>query len=168
MRWLLKPASAALVLAVMISVANAASTEQTAPHAAATLKTSADTTAQSVSTPLQSDSLERVPTAHLELDSAYLDLGEIERDSIGTGVMTFRNTGDAPLVISRIFTECGCTVPEFSRRAVAPGETGKITVRFKTKGRAPGFFRKTLRVRSNADNPRVVFAVKGYVRKTQK
>ena len=156
MRWLLKPASAALVLAVMISVANAASTEQTAPHAAATLKTSADTTAQRVSTPLHADSLERVPIAHLE------------RDSIGTGVMTFRNTGDAPLVISRIFTECGCTVPEFSRRAVAPGETGRITVRFKTKGRAPGFFRKTLRVRSNADNPRVVFAVKGYVRKTQK
>ena len=164
MRRLLKQASVALALTVMFTVANAASPEPAAQDKAVPEPTG---TGGAVLTQLPADSLERMAAAHLELDSTYLDLGEIERDSIGTGVMTFRNTGDAPLVISRIFTECGCTVPEFSRRAVAPGETGKITVRFKTKGRVPGFFRKTLRVRSNADNPRVVFAVKGYVKKAQ-
>ena len=101
--------------------------------------------------------------AYLQLDSTYLDLGRIALDSIGSGVMRFQNTGDAPLIIHRVFTECGCTVPSFPMKPIAPGEYGTIKVRFKTRGRPLGFFRKSLRVKSNASNSRVVFTVKGSV-----
>lgn len=105
--------------------------------------------------------LEKLP--HIQLGSSSLDLGDIVLDSIGNGIMKFTNTGDAPLVIHRVFTECGCTVPSYSGQPVAPGKTGTIKVAFKTKGRPLGFFRKTLRVKSNADNSRVSFTVKGNV-----
>jgi len=100
---------------------------------------------------------------HLSLDSTYLDIGPVVIDSIGEGVMHFRNTGKAPLTILQVFSECGCTVPYYSREPVAPGETGEIRVRYKSKGSVPGSFRKALRIRSNADNMRQILVIKGKV-----
>ncbi len=102
-------------------------------------------------------------TPHLSLDSTYLDMGKIPVDSVGEAIMGFTNTGDAPLQILRIFSECGCTVPSYSAEEVMPGEKGRIKIRFNGKGRTPGSFRKALRVRTNADNPREVFIVKGQI-----
>lgn len=100
---------------------------------------------------------------HLQLDSAYLDLGTVYSDSVGTGVMRFRNSGGAPLQIMRIFSECGCTVPAYPEDDVLPGEVGEIRIRFDARRRRPGPFRKALRIRSNADNPREILVVKGKV-----
>lgn len=102
-------------------------------------------------------------TPHLRFDSTYLDMGCIPADSIGEAVMGFRNTGDAPLQILRIFSECGCTVPSYSSDEVMPGERGEITIRFNGKNRVAGSFRKALRIRSNADNHREVLIVKGRI-----
>ncbi len=104
------------------------------------------------------------PIAHLRLDSAYIDMGIIPRDSIGEAYMGFTNTGDAPLQILRIFSECGCTVPSYSSDEVLPGEQGEIKIRFNGKNRQPGSFRKALRIRSNADNPRELLIVKGRIK----
>ena len=105
----------------------------------------------------------REPKGHLQLDSMYINMGRIQRDSVGTAIMHFRNTGDAPLQIMRIFSECGCTVPSYSSDEVMPGDEGKIKIRFNGKGRQPGMFRKALRIRSNADNPREILIVKGLI-----
>lgn len=115
--------------------------------------------------PSENDQLDtqKEPMAHLSLDSTYIDMGSIQKDSIGEAMMGFTNTGNAPLQIMRIFSECGCTVPSYSSDEVMPGEKGKIKIRFNAKNRQPGTFRKALRVRSNGDNPREVFIVKGRV-----
>lgn len=100
---------------------------------------------------------------HLRLDSTYLDLGVIPRDTIVEATINFYNTGEAPLQIMRVFSDCGCTVPTYSSEPVEPGGKGEITVRFNSKRRDPGSFRKVLRIRSNADNPRRVFYIKGRI-----
>lgn len=100
---------------------------------------------------------------HLRLDSTYIDMGCIPADSIGEAVMGFRNTGDAPLQILRIFSECGCMVPSYSSDEVMPGEKGEIWIRFNVKNRNAGSFRKALRIRSNVDNNREVLIVKGRI-----
>lgn len=97
---------------------------------------------------------------HLRLDSAYVDLGVVVQDSVAQGVLGFRNTGDEPLQIVKIFSDCGCTVPSYSSYPVAPGESGEIKVKFRSSGRDPGMYRKWMRVKSNADNSRVTFTVK--------
>ena len=115
--------------------------------------------------PSENDQLEtkNEPAAHLSLDSLYINMGSIQKDSIGEAIMGFTNTGNAPLQIMRIFSECGCTTPSYSSDDVLPGEKGKIKIRFNAKNRQPGTFRKALRIRSNGDNPREVFIVRGCI-----
>jgi hypothetical protein len=41
-----------------------------------------------------------------------------------------RNTGDAPLTISRAYTTCGCTQAEFSSNVIPPGKVVEATLIF--------------------------------------
>lgn len=67
----------------------------------------------------------------------------------------FKNTGDAPLLILRAASSCGCTVPEYSRKPLRPGETGTIKVTYHAKGR-PGPFQKTITVYDNAQGKKQI------------
>ena len=104
-----------------------------------------------------------VTAGHLQLDSVYIDLGRVPRDSVAEATMGFVNTGEAPLQIMTVFSDCGCTSPEYSTDEVKPGERGEIRIRFNGRNRRAGSFRKTLRIRSNADNPRETLTVKGTI-----
>ena len=47
----------------------------------------------------------------------------------------FTNTGDVPLIISNAKGSCGCTVPNWPKDPIAPGEKGAIDVSFNSSGR---------------------------------
>lgn len=47
----------------------------------------------------------------------------------------FTNTGNGPLVINDVQVTCGCTKPFYPFVPIQPGETGKISVHFNSKGR---------------------------------
>ncbi|MCR5241588.1 MAG: DUF1573 domain-containing protein [Prevotella sp.] len=64
-------------------------------------------------------------------------------------VFTYTNVGDAPLVINQAVASCGCTVPEYTKTPVQPGETGQIKVTYNGKGKFPGHFKKSVTVRTN-------------------
>jgi len=102
---------------------------------------------------------------HLKLDTAVLDLGFISADRVAVGKMGFLNDGTAPLVIRDVFTDCGCTVPSYSRDTVMPGARGTVTIRFNGRGREPGAFRKAVRIRSNAVNSHEFFSVVGTLKR---
>ena len=53
-----------------------------------------------------------------------------------------------PLIISNVQASCGCTVPSWSKEAIAPGKTGIISAIYNTQGR-PGNIYKTLTVTTN-------------------
>lgn len=46
----------------------------------------------------------------------------------------FTNSGNAPLVIRRVTTSCGCTAALISADTIPPGKEGKISVEFDTRG----------------------------------
>lgn len=104
-------------------------------------------------------------SGHLDPDSCSINLGVIRPDTIAEGKIFFRNTGNAPLQILSIFSDCGCTTSSYPTDPIEPGKRGEIDVRFNSKGRLPGPFRKALRIRSNADNPRLVIVVRGEIGK---
>lgn len=62
---------------------------------------------------------------------------------------TYTNTGDAPLVINQAVASCGCTVAEYTKKPIAVGEKGEITVTYNGAGRTLGHFKKTITVRTN-------------------
>lgn len=71
---------------------------------------------------------------------------------------TFENTGTSDLVILAATTTCGCTVPDYDRKPVSPGKTGKMEVIFDTSGRN-GIQSKIITVRSNASNNVVMLKI---------
>ena len=54
----------------------------------------------------------------------------------------FTNVGTAPLVINQVVASCGCTIPKYDKRPIAPGQKGTIDVIYNGKDRFPGKFKK--------------------------
>ena len=74
--------------------------------------------------------------AQIEFEKEVHDYGTIENGANGQCTFNFKNSGNAPLIISNAKGSCGCTVPDWPRNPIAPGETGVIKVSFNSKGRA--------------------------------
>ena len=64
----------------------------------------------------------------------------------------FKNTGDGPLVIHQAIASCGCTVPQYPKEPIKPGESGVVTVTYNGAGKFPGHFRKTITLRTHSKN----------------
>jgi len=94
-------------------------------------------------------------------DEDLHDYGEIMKDSDGTWSFTFKNLGKKPIVINRVRSTCGCTVPDWPREPIEPGASGKITVIYNTT--TTGTFLKSLYVHSTAANSPVKLQIKGKV-----
>ncbi len=99
--------------------------------------------------------------AKIEFKTETIDYGTIEKGSNGVRVFEFTNTGDAPLVISKVSSSCGCTIPKKPEGPIMPGKDGKIEVKYDTNRVNP--IRKTITVISNADTPTVALKIKGLV-----
>ena len=100
--------------------------------------------------------------AKIEFKTDTVDYGEIEKGSDGVRVFEFTNTGNAPLIISKVSSSCGCTIPKKPEGPIMPGETGEIQVKYDTN--RPGPIRKAITVLSNADTPTTILKIKGNVK----
>ena len=100
-------------------------------------------------------------SAKIEFETTVIDYGTIEKGSNGLRVFKFKNTGNAPLVVSSVKSSCGCTVPKKPEAPILPGESGEIEVKYDTKRVNP--IRKTITVTSNAETPTVALKIKGNV-----
>ena len=47
----------------------------------------------------------------------------------------FKNTGNKPLVIQSVTPACGCTLADYPKQPLQPGEEGEITGEFNSEGR---------------------------------
>jgi len=102
--------------------------------------------------------------AKFKFETETIDYGKIPQKSDGVRVFKFTNTGEVPLVISRVQASCGCTVPKKPEKPIMPGEQGEIEVSYNTH--TVGGFSKMITVFSNAENPRKRLRIKGVVEKT--
>ena len=99
--------------------------------------------------------------AKIDFKTDTIDYGTVEKGANGVRVFEFTNTGDAPLIVSKVSSSCGCTVPKWSKDPILPGKTGEIQVKYDTNRVNP--IRKTITVISNADTPTVALKIKGLV-----
>ncbi|SHK79923.1 MULTISPECIES: DUF1573 domain-containing protein [Maribacter] len=102
--------------------------------------------------------------AKIEFKSETVDYGEIAKGSDGVRVFEFTNTGTAPLIVSKVSSSCGCTIPKKPEDPILPGKTGEIQVKYDTNRVGP--IRKAITVISNADTPTKVLKIKGEVQAT--
>ena len=97
-------------------------------------------------------------TAVLTFQSPEHNFGKVGAGEKVGCIFTFRNTGDADLVINTATASCGCTVPKYDRKPVPPDGTGTIEVIFDTSGRE-GLQTKTVVIQSNAENNLVILRI---------
>ena len=91
------------------------------------------------------------------------DFGNIEFKGNGSYEFVFVNTGNEPLILTQPKSSCGCTVPEWPRQPILPGESNVIKVTYKNTDR-PGNFNKYVTVFSNAlVNKEVKLHIKGTI-----
>ena len=84
-----------------------------------------------------------------------MDYGTIAQGSDPLRKFKFKNTGTEPLVIKNARGSCGCTVPNYKKEPVMPGETSEVEVRYDTQRTGP--FTKTVTIETNeGDQPRVL------------
>lgn len=98
----------------------------------------------------------------ISFDKTTYDYGTVKTGADGHRFFTVKNTGDKPLIISRVQASCGCTTPEVPKEPIMPGKTAQIKVGYDTKIVGP--FTKIIEVYSNdPDNSRSVITIKGTV-----
>lgn len=106
--------------------------------------------------------LQSAGEAKITFEKTSHDFGNIKEGSQATVVFKFKNTGNAPLILTNVEASCGCTVPTWSSQPIAPGASGEIKAVFDSKGR-PGNFNKTITVKHNAPGKTDYLSIRGFV-----
>ncbi len=75
------------------------------------------------------------PLPVMNFEEKVHDFGNIQEGDVVTKVFKFTNTGEAPLIISNASSSCGCTVPSYTEKPIAPGESGEIEVKYNSRGK---------------------------------
>ena len=68
------------------------------------------------------------PTTTIFFDTEVKDFGNVSVDSENKYSFEFINNGMEPLKISNARGSCGCTVPDWPKQPIMPGQKGKIDV----------------------------------------
>ncbi|MEZ4777109.1 MAG: DUF1573 domain-containing protein [Bacteroidia bacterium] len=99
--------------------------------------------------------------AAISFDETEYDMGQVLQGKPVSHTFTFTNTGNADLKIESVKPGCGCTVAEYTKESIAPGETGFITATYNAAGM--GVFTKTISVKTNASETSMILRFKGEV-----
>jgi len=99
----------------------------------------------------------------LEFDKKVHDFGELMAKTKVETVFKYKNTGNAPLVITNIKSTCGCTVPKgWSREALEPGGEGEFTIGF--NGSGTNKVTKAITITANTEKGTEVVQITAFVK----
>jgi hypothetical protein len=94
------------------------------------------------------------------------DFGTVAYKKEAACTFEFSNTGKSVLVIYDVKTSCGCTVPEWSKEPIRPGEKGLLKIKYDAA--YPGVFHKTVEVIYNGPGSPVSLEINGEVEYPEK
>jgi uncharacterized protein DUF1573 len=85
----------------------------------------------------------------VEFDKMVHDFGNISDAEKVETTFTIKNTGEADLIIINAQGSCGCTVPDYPKEPVKPGESAPMKVTFDPHGKT-GNVEKTVTLTTNS------------------
>jgi hypothetical protein len=98
----------------------------------------------------------------IEFDQMNYDFGTLVEGETVSGTFIVTNKGKVDLIITDVKPSCGCTTPDWTKDAIAPGETGEIKFEFNSANRV-GKQNKSITVKSNAENTITTIRISGDV-----
>jgi hypothetical protein len=96
-----------------------------------------------------------------KFDKLDHDYGTIQKGADPYCEFRLTNTGKEPLIIASAVGSCGCTVPEYTKEPIKPGETVIIKVRYDTQ--RIGHFEKQVTVTFNGKSEPAILKIHGTV-----
>jgi len=99
----------------------------------------------------------------LEFEKMQHSFGDINEEA-GSVMATFnfKNTGKAPIILTKVQASCGCTTPEWTKEPVPPGGEGFVKASYNPRNR-PGPFNKSITIWSNGQPELTVLKITGKV-----
>mgnify|MGYP002642102364 FL=1 len=104
-------------------------------------------------------------TTVLSIDRMEHDFGQIADVAPVETSFVLTNNGDEPLLITSAQGSCGCTVPEYPKDPIAPGESRDMKVSFNPSGKE-GVNNKTVTITANTEPATTIINIKSDVQKT--
>jgi hypothetical protein len=104
------------------------------------------------------------PTTLMAFNEDVHDFGTVDIETENKYSFIFTNQGKEPLKISNAKGSCGCTVPNWPRDPIMPGQSSKIDVVYRpNKGQAGKAQNKTVSVTANTEPAITVLNIKALV-----
>jgi hypothetical protein len=100
-----------------------------------------------------------IDISEMTFEEDVFDFGKIIQGEKVSHAFNFKNTGKKSLIISNASGSCGCTVPDWPREPVQPGQSGKINVVFSSEGKS-GLQEKTVTIVTNSEPATKVIRIK--------
>ncbi len=105
---------------------------------------------------------QEVQNPKILFEETVFDFGTIMQNSKAEHVFHFFNAGNAPLLIAKAFSSCGCIVPEWPKEPIVPNSKSSIKVKYNTS--KIGHFTKVIVVKStDVESPKTVLRINGKV-----
>jgi hypothetical protein len=98
----------------------------------------------------------------LEFTESVYDFGTISQGERVKHTYFFKNTGKSPLIIHSAQGSCGCTIPEWPKEPIQPGEEGKIEVSFNSEYKS-GHQEKMVTILANTKPTKTFLKITGEV-----
>ena len=99
----------------------------------------------------------------MTFENTEFQFGVIQQGDKVEHTFTFKNEGNAPLIINHASGSCGCTVPSYPKEPIAAGQTGEIHVVFNSAGKR-GMQSKYVTLKTNQGETPIKIYLKGEVK----
>jgi len=100
----------------------------------------------------------------ISFDKKTWDFGTITDGEVVEHTFRFTNTGTSDLVISSASASCWCTIPNWPKEPIAPGEKGEIKVEFNSNGKKD-MVTKDITILANTNPVKTILQIKVFVEK---
>ncbi|MFZ1529840.1 MAG: DUF1573 domain-containing protein [Ferruginibacter sp.] len=90
-----------------------------------------------------------------------IDMGKLEQSNPTTATFVVTNIGTEPLIIEQANPTCGCTIGDYTKSPIAPGQSGEIKATYNAAG--VGNFEKHLTVKFAGAEDMKSITIKGEV-----
>ncbi len=95
----------------------------------------------------------------IKFEEELFDFGKITQGEKVNHAFSFKNIGSKSLIITGASGSCGCTVPEWPKEPINPGQSSKINVVFSSEGKS-GIQEKTITVVTNCEPATRIIRIK--------
>ncbi|MDG1803779.1 DUF1573 domain-containing protein [Flavicella sp.] len=103
----------------------------------------------------------------VSFDKASYDFGTIDEGDVIETSFEIKNIGKTDLIIKKASATCGCTIPDWPKEAIKPGESAPMKVKFNSRGKR-NKISKTITLVTNTESGKETVKITGFVNPKEK